>query len=511
MPDTRRIARNTLFLYFRQILIMAVSLYTSRIVLDVLGISDYGIYSVIGGFVAMFSVVSGSMSGAVNRFIVLEIGRKNEKKIQKIFAASMLIQAVICVAVIILCEIIGCFFLYNKLNIPSDRLNAAFWVMQCSMLTFVVNLLSVPYNAIIIAHEHMNAFAYISILEAVLTLTVSFLLHVLPFDKLIVYAVLLFTVSVIIRFVYSLYCRKHFYNEASFSFSFNRNLLSEMRRYIGWTFLGNGVIVIKDYGTNILLNMFRGTAMSAARGVAGQVNSAANSFVSNFMTAMKPQISKSYAEKDFGAMHTLIIRGQKFGFFIMFMLFVMLVPNIHVILTLWLKEVPPHTANIVMLILLYSLTETYLHPLVTGVVAEGNIKDYELGLTAIYAANVAVSYVVLRAGLAVEWVFVLNIVFKLCVCILLLVCSRMKYAFPVRKFITGCVVPTICVLALCTATVFLFHTYGAENFGKLLLQSAVNCIVAVCAILFIGLNGNERQFIFRALKKRLRFRKEKRQ
>ena len=508
--NTSRIARNTLFLYFRQILIMAVSLYTSRVVLAVLGISDYGIYTVIGGLVSMFLVVSGAMSVAISRFITLEVGKKNEGRIREIFATSMLIQVAISVIVIVLCEAAGTWFVCNKLNIPRGRVPAGLWVMHCSLLAFVVNMLSLPYNAIIIAHEHMSAFAYISILEAVLKLAVVFLLYVLPFDKLIVYAVLFLFVSFVVRGVYSTYCKRHFSRECELSLAFNWRMLREMRSFIGWAFLGNGIIVVKDYGTKILINLFLGTAMNAACGVAEQVSNAATVFVSNFMMAVNPQITKSYAEKDFAAMHALIIRGQKFGFFIMLMLLALLVPNIGFVLSLWLTEVPPHTASLVVLILLYSLTETYLHPLLTGVLAEGNIRNYELCLTAIYASNVAASYVLLKAGRAVEWVFVLNIVIKLCVCALLLVCARRKYAFPLRKFVTGCVSPTMCVLAVCAAAAAFFRTYGAERFGTLLLQSAANVAVAATAIYFIGLNRNERRFIIRALGDRLHSARRKR-
>ena len=504
MSDTRRIAKNTLMLYFRQILIMLVSLYTSRVTLAVLGVSDFGIYNVIGGLVAMFSLISGSMAAAISRFITIEVGKKNETKIREIFTTSMLIQVAISLLVILLCEIAGSWFIFHKMNIPADRLTAGFWVMQCSLLTFVVNLLSIPYNAVIIAHEKMSAFAYISILEVGLKLSVAFLLYVLPMDKLIVYAVLLFAASLLIRLVYSLYCKRHFKNECALSFVFNKSLLGDMRRFIGWAFFGNGIIVIKDYGTNILLNLFCGTAMNAARGVAGQVNSAAVIFVSNFMMAMNPQITKSYAEKDFTTMHTLIIRGQKFGFFILLMLFMLVAANSSYILSLWLTEVPPHTANLVVLILLYSLTETYTNPLVTGVLAEGDIRNYELSLTVIYAINIAASYMLLKLNFAVEWVFAFNIVFKMCVCVSLLVHSRRKYDFPLRKFIKGCAFPTVSVFVLCCGAAYLLRMYGAKNIGELVLQSIVNCAICAVAIAAVGITKGERQFIVRIVKTKLK-------
>lgn len=498
--NSKRLAKNTLLLYFRQILIMAVSLYTSRITLATLGISDYGIYNVIGGFVAMFSIISGSMSVAISRFITIEVGNKNVENIKKIFSTSVLIQIVISLVVIFLCEAIGIWFIYNKMNVPLDRMAASFWVMQFSLITFCVNLLSIPYNAIIIAHEKMSAFAYISILEVVLKLLIVYLLCISPFDKLIVYAALLCLVSFFIRLVYGFYCKRNFKDESKFCLSFNKNLLSEMCSFIGWAFFGNGIIVLKDYGTNILLNLFCGTVMNAARGVAGQVNTAVVSFVQNFMMALNPQITKSYAEKDYKTMHLLIIRGQKFSFFILLMLFMLFVPNIDYILGLWLKEVPAHTASLVVLILLYSLTETYTNPLVTGVLAEGNIRNYEISLLIIYAINFAVSYVILKFGGEVELVFAFNVLFKIFVCVSLLIHSRIKYSFPIRKFFASCVLPTMAVFVLSGLAVYFLHTYRAETFLKMMLQSMVN--IAICLLLsaLIGLNKNERKFIFATIK-----------
>ena len=507
MSDTQRVAKNTLMLYFRQILIMAVSLYTSRVVLATLGISDYGIYNVIGGFVAMFSIISGSMSIAISRFITIEVGRKNGENIKNIFSTSILIQIIISLIVIVLCEILGIWFIYNKMNVEPERVNASFWVMQCSLLTFVVNLLSIPYNAIIIAHEKMSAFAYISILEVILKLAIVYLLYILPFDKLIVYSFLLFSISILIRLVYGIYCKKHFENECKFSFVFNKSLLKEMYSFIGWAFFGNGVIIVKDYGTNILLNIFCGTIMNAARGVAGQVNAAIVSFVQNFMMALNPQITKTYAEKDYNTMHRLIIRGQKFSYFILLILFMLFAPNINYILSIWLKEVPPHTANLIILILLYSLTETYSNPLVTGVLAEGNIKNYEIVITFIYAINFIVSYIILKMEGAVETVFAINIVFKIFVCIELLIHSKKKYNFPIKFFITKCVVPTIIVSMICICLTHFAHTYNATSFVNFVLQSLINSVVCFVVIYFIGLNKNERSFILSFIKSKFSFNK----
>ena len=483
---------------------MAVSLYTSRVILAVLGVSDYGIYNVIGGFVAMFSVISGSITVAISRFITIEVGNQNTEKIKEIFSTSIIIQIGISVIIVLLCEVIGIWFIYNKMNIPADRLNASFWVMQCSLATFVINLLSTPYNAVIIAHERMGAFAYISILEVGLKLGIVFLLYAIHFDKLIVYAILLTAVSLIIRVTYSAYCKKYFKNESTFSFVFNKKLLFEMQKFIGWAFLGNGIVVIKDYGINILLNLFFGTVMNAARGIAGQVNAAVVSFVTNFMMAINPQITKSYAEKDLDNMHSLIIRGQKFSFYILFILLMLFIPNINYILSLWLKEVPEHTASLVILILLFSLTETYSNPLLTGVLAQGEIKVYELALTTIYTINFIVCYILLKKSFSVEWVFIYNIIFKIFVCIVLLIHSYKKYLFPIKRFLINCLSPTILVFMICFVLTFVLRLYNAQNFKMFIIQSILNFLITLFVIVFVGLNKHERNNIILTIKSKIK-------
>ena len=339
MPQTsennKRIAKNTLLLYMRMLFMMAVSLFTSRITLAALGVTDYGIYNVVGGMVAMFSILSGSLSVTIGRFITVEVGKGNKERLKTIFSTSVSIQICMALVICLIAEVAGVWFLNNKMVMPVDRLYAAHWVLQLSILTFLVNLISVPYNAVIIAHERMSAFAYISILEVVLKLVIVYLLYVSPVDKLIVYAVLLALVAVVIRLVYGSYCKRHF-EEARYRLCFDKKLLRDMFGFIGWAFWGNAMVVLKDQGTNVLLNLFCGPAVNAARGVAMQVNNAVYSFVQNFMMAVNPQITKSYSAGSIADMHKLIIRSAKFGFFILLMLLMPICANIDYILGLWL-------------------------------------------------------------------------------------------------------------------------------------------------------------------------------
>ena len=298
---------------------MAVSLYTSRVILHTLGVEDFGIYNVVGGVVAMFSAISGSLSAAISRFITYELGKGDKGKLVRIFSSSVTIQIGLGLIILVLAELVGVWFLNEKMNIPDGRMYAANWVFQLSILTFIINLVSVPYNAAIIAHEKMSAFAYISILEVLAKLVIVYLLIISPIDKLIFYAVLMTTVALMIRFVYGYYCKRHF-EECTYHFIFDKELLKKMFGFAGWNFIGAASAVLRDQGGNIVINLFCGPAVNAARGIAYQVNTAINGFVGNFMMALNPQITKSYASGDKDYMMTLIYQGARLSFYILLLL-----------------------------------------------------------------------------------------------------------------------------------------------------------------------------------------------
>ena len=500
--NNKRIAKNTIFLYFRQLLVMAISLYTVRIVLAELGAEDYGIYNVVGGFVAMFSIISGSMVSSVNRFITVEIGKDNMVQAAKIFSTSVFILLFFAVLVCVGVETIGVWFLNAKMDIPDGRMVAANWTLQLSLLAFVINLMSVPYNAVIIAHERMSAFALISILEVILKLAIVFLLQIMPFDKLVVYACLTTLVALIVRIVYTIYCNRNF-QEAYFKYLLDKELLREMLGYTGLAFWGNAVILLKDQGVNVLLNIFCGPVVNAARGIAMQINTAVYSFVYNFLMAARPQIIKNYATGNLSAMHTLIIKSGKFGFFILLLILLPLCASIDYILGLWLVEVPPHTVNFVVLVLLYSLLECFVTPVMMGVFAQGDIKRYEIALSIIYLINFIASSVCLKAGMMPEVVFVLNIFFKACVLVALLMHSRSKYAFPVNEFFKRCLFPSLLVFII--SALFTYALYGkiSMNFLSFLLQSLVIVICTAVIILIVGMNKGERLFLRKNLRDKL--------
>ena len=442
---------------------------------------------------------SGFFSGIA---IESRISYYNELRLRRIFSSSLLIQIAMGLVISLLIGTFGVWFVAHKMVIPSDRLGVTFYVLGFSVLSFFINLLSVPYNALIIAHEQMKAFAYISIIEVVLKLLVAYLLLISPVDKLWLYALSMVLVALIVRFTYVLYCKRHF-AECRFLWGFDRRLLSRMFAFSGWAFLGNGAIVLKDQGSNVLLNLFGGPAVNAARGIAMQVNAAVYSFVMNFMQASNPQITKNYASGNLEAMYSLIIRCSKFSFFIMLMILLPLCAGVDYVLRLWLVDVPAHTVNFVVLTLLYSLVECFLNPLITGMLAQGNIKSFEIGLASLYTVNFMASYVCLKLGMPVETVFVLNIVFKALVLVVLLIHSKLKFAFPVARFCKECLSFSLAVFLL--SALFIYILPGKEYGGLVCFGVRTFAIMAFIgvAVILIGMTREERDYVVRILKERL--------
>lgn len=505
ITDNKRIAKNTIFLYFRQILILAVSLYTVRIILKALGEEDYGIYNAIGGFVAMFNILSGALSVAISRFITYEMGQPNVTtlRLQQIFSSSLLIQIVLGIFICLLIGTFGVWFIENKMVIPADRMEIALYVLWFSALTFFISLLSVPYNALIIANEQMKAFAYISIVEAILKLAVAALLLIVPTDKLWIYAIAMMMVALLVRSIYAVYCKRHF-PECHFVWTFDKRLLSQIFSFSGWAFLGNGVVVLKDQGTGILLNIFGGPVVNAAQGIAMRVNAAVYGFVSNFMQASNPQITKNFAAGNLDAMQSLIVRSGKFGFYILLLILLPLCANINYVLGIWLTEVPVHTANFVVLILLYSLVDCFVSPLLTGVLAQGNIKSYEIALTFIYLVNFISSYICLKMGMVVETVFILNIIFKACVFMTLLLHSRSKYGLSILRFFKACIIPSAIVFLISSLFVFVLPEIETMNLGYFVMETSAIVIFTGITIWVAGINKKERFYIINMLKDKLK-------
>jgi O-antigen/teichoic acid export membrane protein len=398
------IVKNTLFLYFRMFLVMGVTLYTSRIVLEQLGVSDYGVYSIVGGIVALFGFLNSSMSSATQRYLAFDLGKKDDKKLQKTFSATLTIHLAIAIIILFFAETLGLWYVNYKVILPPERLFAANVVYQFSVLTALIGIIQVPYDSLIMAYEKMNIYAYISIVEVSLKLTLVFFLVYYPGDKLIAYGAMMFLVSLIIRIAYQIYCKKK-YVVSKYKFEYDKIYFKELISYSGWNLFGGLASVSRGQGINIVLNLFFGTVANAAYGLTLQVQSATNQFVTNFQRAVNPQIIKTYSEGNLKRMQKLIIQSSKFSFLLMFLLVAPILLNTDFILNLWLKNPPKYTVIFVQLSLISILIDSVSYPFRTGVQATGHIKLYQAVVGSIQLLSIPISYVWLYLGGEPEVVF----------------------------------------------------------------------------------------------------------
>lgn len=503
--NNKRVAKNTLFLYFRMILIMLVTLYTSRVVLSELGIKDYGIYNVVGGVVMMFSFLNNCMTSSTQRFITFELGKGDIQKLKDVFAASLNIHIMIALTVVVVAETIGLWFVNEKLVIPLDRITAANWVYQFSILAFCVNIIQVPYNAILIAYEKMNVYAYISILEAFLKLGIAYLLVVLSSDKLIVYGILVFFVQLIVSLIYQIYCKRK-YNESKFRLFWNKSLYTQMAGFAGWNLFGSIAWLGRDQGVNIVLNLFYGPSINAARSIASQVSNAVMGFISNFQIALNPQITKNYANGNIQEMEKLSYLGLKFSFLLLFFMTLPLCLNIDYILHLWLVSVPEYAAIFIVLIMIDSLIGVLFGvPLMTSLSATGNIRSYQITVSCIILCVLPIGYIALRLGYGATSVFYISILFTVLSGFTRFLFCRKQIGFSLRKNCKDVLLPVLGVtITSLPVPLFLKITCLEEqsllNFISL---SIITLFITVISAWCVGLKGNERTVIVSFIKYKL--------
>lgn len=493
--NNRRIARNTLFLYIRMAFMMGVTLYTSRVILNALGVADYGIYNVVGGFVSMFAVVSGSLSNAISRFITYELGKGDLQRLRIVFSTGVNIQLGMSVLVILIAEGVGIWFLNTHMNIPESRMAAANWVFQCAVLTFVINLLSVPYNAAIIAHEKMSAFAYIAIFEVALKLVIVFLLLVSPFDRLETYAMLLVLVGVIIRLIYGIYCKRNF-EECTYHFLLDTTALKEMTGFAGWNFLGNCAWLLNTQGVNILMNLYFSVAVNAARGVAMQVDTALRQFVNNFTTAINPQITKSYAQGDLDYMHNLMCKSAKFSAFLMLFFAVPIILESQTILTIWLKTVPDYSAVFVNWVTISMFMEPALsNSYVTAMLATGRIKKYQIVITTVGCLVFPLSWIAFELGFKPQSSYLLFFLVYAMLLLVRLYLLREMIHIPIKMFFDKVVIKLLSVMVIGVAAPALVSFVLEPGWTRLILVCIVSTVVIAFAEYKIGLSTSEKKFV----------------
>lgn len=498
--NTKRIAKNTLMLYVRMLFGMLVSLYTSRVVLQALGVEDYGIYNVVGGVVAMFSLLSGSLSAAVSRFLTFELGRNDLVRLRKVFSSALCVHALLALFVLVLSETLGLWFLNYQMNIPADRMIAANWVFQFSLFSFLLGLFSVPYNASIISHERMSIFAFVGIGDTLLQLGIVLFIALgeIYSDKLIVYASLLVVKGLLFQLFYFYYCHKSF-KECRFRLSLDKQLLKEMTGFAGWNFIGASSAILRDQGGNILLNLFYGPALNAARGVANQVSNAIGSFVGNFMIALNPQITKSYAAAEYGYMFSLIFRGARFSYYLLLWLALPVLLNTQYILSIWLNVVPEHAILFVQLVLVFSMCEAISNPLITVMLATGKIRNYQIVVGGLQMMNFPLSYIFLKMGFLPEIIVMVAISLSLICLGVRLILLRDMIQLPVARFLRH-VCGNIIVITILSLTVPLYARWELPNnlFG--FIFSCIICFGWGGIILYrFGCSVSERKFLISKL------------
>lgn len=504
--NNKRIAKNTLFLYIRTLFVLLVSLYMSRIILQVLGVSDYGIYQVIGGLVAMFGVLSTALSAAISRFITFEIGSGNREKLCRIFSTSIIIQFIIAFIVLLVAEVIAIWFIQTQMQIPEGRMVATQWVLHCSLITFCVNLVSVPYNACIIAHEHMKAFAYISILDVLLKLVVCFCIFISPIDKLIFYAVLLTLEALIIRIIYSFYCHRHF-EESRSKLIFDKEIFRDMLSFSGWSFFTNTNSILNNQGVNMLINVFFGVTVNAARGIAVQVENAVLQFVNNFTVAINPQITKNYASGDMERMYSLVCRGAKFSYFAMLLMALPIICEAEKILKIWLTVVPEHTVLFVQLSLILGVFDCVGASGYTACAATGKMKRYALILTPIGLLGFPLTWILFLMGAPVVSTYYLYIFVKFLVIITRLFLLRDMVGLSPAIFIRNVFSPILLTTLVAVLPSILVIYIFPQSLWRLLVSVIIAFSAVGFASLYIGMTVGEREIIMERVYKILKINK----
>ena len=496
--NTKRIAKNTMMLYIRMLFGMLVSLYTSRVVLSTLGVEDFGIQGAVGGFVAMFSLISASLSSSVSRFLTFELGKGDKESLKQVFSTSLLIHIGLAIIVFLCIETFGVWFLNNRMdNIPPDRLYAANWLLQFSVVAFMVGLISVPYNASLISHEKMGVFAAVGIVDIIGKLLIVLSLHLLPMgvDKLIVYSLLGLCWSLAMQSFYFYYCGKHF-EECMVRPALYKSKFKSMTGFAGWNFVGCTADMLKTSGIDLLLFQFYGPALTAAKGISGSVNKAVGVFAWNFMTALVPQITKSYAAGDMQYTFSLVERGSRFSYYVMMFVAIPVISETDFLLTIWLKEYPENSVIFVRLVLILSLVDILSNTLIKLQTATGKIRNYQIAVGGMLLMNFPLSYIALEFGYPPESTLIVAIFVGICCLLLRLVFLKKMVGLSVGYFIKNVCFNVSLVTFLAAMPVFAISKLIVETgWIRFLTVGCISVISSFLAILYVGCSRSERQFL----------------
>lgn len=497
--SNKRLAKNTVLLYMRTLAVMVISIFTSRVILQSLGVEDYGTYNVIGGFVAMFSLLGGTLVTATQRFINVELGKKENGNPNEVFCTAMGIHIALAGIIFIALETFGLWFLNCKMNIPEGRMFAANVVFQCSVLAFLQNIICMPYNAIIIAYERMKAFAYISLYDVIVKLLISYALFLFLYDRLIIYAVLLLLLAVSERSIYSIYCRRNFPDESKFHIVRDKQAYIRQTSFAGYTFLGSFASILANHGVNIVLNLFCGVAVNAARAISMQVLHAITKFVSDFTVALNPQIVKTYAAGETGKSMELVYRGAKFSYYLMFVFSVPIILFTPEIMNLWLGDYPDHTIVFVRLTLVYGLITVLSKTLTTEILATGVLRTNAFIIGGLRILILPLSYLVLWMGYEPYMVYYVLIAIDSISIFTRLYILRDITGVRIWEYVKSVLLPVSLVSVVSFVPCYIIQRQMPSAYHIL----SAFIIVTVCAgiIACFGISATERQMIMSAINK----------
>lgn len=496
VSDNKRIAKNTIFLYIRMMVVMLVSLFTSRVILNTLGATDYGIYNVVGGVVTIVSFLNSALGASTSRFLTFALGEKNIQKQKSTFGACLNLHIGIALLVLILGETVGLWFFYEKMVIPDERMVAAFWVYQFSILTTMVSFTQVPYNASLIAHEEMSIYAYVGLYEAISRLIIAYLITISPIDKLVFYGLLLLINTIVVQLFYRWYAVKHF-EECRFSLVKDRALYKRLLSYGGWDLFGNLALVCQGEGVNLLLNVFFGPVVNAARAIAFQIQGAVTQFVSNFMTAVRPQVIKNYAEGNVDKMYTMTFYAAKFSYILMLALVVPIIYEIRFILGIWLGDaVPDETALFAVIVLMTYTWRTFHIAALMPYHAIGKIKTGNVTIGSLMIATLPIGYVLFKCGCPAYSVFLaifaVEIVGMFAIYWLIHRYEYFPYKYVFTKILIPCGLVTIFTIIL---PAFITHLMN-DGWARLIIVGVSTEFSLLLSALYLGLNKEERTRIF---------------
>lgn len=500
--NNKRIAKNTIFLYIRTFITMVVSLYTSRVVLNALGVEDFGIWGVLGGIVAMFSFINTSLSSSIFRYITHAIGVNDNNLLVRTYNASIIVHIILAVIVFIFCETIGQWFLTEKMVVPIDKRDMAVIVFHIVIATSCISLVTVPFNSVIISYERMNIYAYMAILDVFIKLVVAYIVCIVQSYKLVWYASMMLIVSICMLVFYILYVHRQF-PLLKIQRIKDKSIFKSILGFSGWSLVGNLAYVGYSQGLNILINMFYGPVVNAARAISLQIEQTVRTFVGNFQTALNPQIIKNYAQNEFSQMHLLIIRGSKFSLYLLFLFALPIMLETDHLLFLWLKHVPEHTVAFCRIMFFVIALETISNSLGIGVVATGKIKYYHIIVGSILLCIVPLSYISLKLGGSAESVFYIYLIVEMFAVASRLLIAHHQIGLPFMDFIYKVIARPSFVILLSSFIPFLLHVYLPQGFLRLSCVVVGGIVTSGICIYFLGLDANEKNVVYEKLVKRI--------